>query len=125
MKSFVDKMARILDGDMLSNSETKDNRFGGYSTHALDSAARALAGPLPRRQALRAAACALLAGTLAAVLTGCNTSCGNCSSGQWYCADTKTCCPSGSGVDCSGSCYTSSCPSNLLQTATCSASDTC
>ena len=80
----------------------------------VDGAARILAGPMPRRQMFKLVWGALLGGVLATQM-GCNVTCGD----KWQCPSTKTCCPSGYGYLCSGSCYTNGCPANLEQTDRC------
>lgn len=114
MNNFVDNAAR-------SATFSGGLTFGGVQSQApasmIDQAARILASPMPRRQALRLAGGALLGGILLA-LTGCKVCTGVCT-GSLYCATTKTCCTTGYSYLCGGECYSNGCPANLVQQSRC------
>jgi hypothetical protein len=90
----------------------------------MDDAARILAGPLPRREALRFVGKALFGGVMGMFLLGCGCTKHCTNSGETaYCVSTNTCCPTGYTLSCGGLCYmgaSGSCPSNLPQQSLCS-----
>lgn len=91
-------------------------------TKFLDDTARILAGPMPRRRALKFIGGVLFGGLLA-MLPGCCTASHCTKSGQTsYCVTNNVCCSDGTTLLCGGLCYSlssGSCPSNLPQQSLC------